>query len=93
MNLGTTNALIAIGVTSAVGYAFFAHMKNRSRRPRASGNDSAGHGGGTTSDYASSGSWFADADTSNATGSGACATGDSGGGGDCGGGGDGGGGD
>ncbi len=86
------NVLIALGITSMIGYALTVHLRNRSRqRSRVSADGSYSSG---TGDSFSVGSWFAGDgasrdSSSNATDSGSCFSSDSGGG-DCGGGGGGG---
>ena len=89
------NTLIAAGVVSVVGYGWFTHLQNRSRRSRtAAGSDGSSGGGDSypgTSDGFSLGSWFSSDSAGNSGDN--CSSSDSGsGGGDCGGGGDGGGG-
>ena len=90
------NVLIALGISTVIGYALIAHLQNRSRRRVQASADGGNVSSG--SDAFSLGSWFSSDSSSrdsssNATDSGSCFSSDSGGssGGDCGGG-DGGGG-
>ncbi|MCP3472499.1 hypothetical protein NLM33_19490 [Bradyrhizobium sp. CCGUVB1N3] len=94
------NALIAVGVTSVIGYALMAHVQNRGRRrSRAGAGADGGDSYSGSTDGFALGSWFS-SDTSsvdssgNPSDSGSCSvSSDSGSsGGDCGGGGDSGGG-
>ena len=84
------NVLIALGITSMIGYALTVHLQNRSRqRSRAGADGSYSSGTGDSIGCWFSGDSSSSHSSSNATDSGSCFSSDSGGseGGDCGGGG------
>lgn len=92
--MGNAMALIAAGIVFAIGYGWIVHLRDGSRRSRATaGGDSASGGGYSgTSDGLSMGSWFSGGSSGSPTDGGSCASSDGGSSsGDCGGG-DGGGG-
>ncbi|OAF13314.1 hypothetical protein AYJ54_44050 [Bradyrhizobium centrolobii] len=93
MSSALTNALIAVGITSMIGYAVMVHVQNRGRRQSraGAGADSSGDSYSGTNDGFSLGSWFSSDSSGSSTDSGSCSSSDSGSSGDCGGG-DGGGG-
>ncbi|MFK4509756.1 acidic type I keratin/brefeldin A-inhibited guanine nucleotide-exchange protein [Bradyrhizobium daqingense] len=96
--MGNATALIAAGIVCAIGYGWIVHLRDGSRRSRATaGGDSGTSSGGGysgTSDGFTLGSWFSSDRSGSSTDGGSCSSSDGGsssGGGDCGGG-DGGGG-